>query len=520
MTDPHPLLSHTAEAEAELKHHRSSSIDDTIEYCIGDLGWKHTFQATYVSFAWFFDAQQTFISIFTDAEPKWSCTNPSCISSSSNLCRLPPTATWTWDSPPDASIISEWSLQCAGSIIKGLPASSFFFGCLVGGFALATLADSSLGRKKMLVLSSLLMSSTGVLTALSTGVWMYTALRFLSGFGRATIGTCALVLSTELVGKKWRENMGIMGFICFTLGFLSLPLIAFCNRDSSWRLIYLWTCLPSLIYSLSLLFLVRESPRWLYIKGRREEFVETLRSMAAPTNRSNLTQSFFGEWEEKAQQELSADIFSAAKILLKRGWSCRRLLSMMAVGFGIGLIYYGMPLGLGNLSVSLYLSVTLNAVSEFPASLFTFLLIGKLNRKGAVLGLCVMSGICSVCCVVVSWQGMQIVLELLSFFCACTAFDIVLIYTLELFPTCVRNSAVSMVRQALVFGGALSPLLVAAGRTNAFLSYGVFGVAISVCALFVVCLPETRGRTMSDTIEEEERRLLAADGDSDGVYCI
>ncbi|XP_057765229.1 organic cation/carnitine transporter 3-like [Salvia miltiorrhiza] len=517
MTDPHPLLSHTAPPEkgAPPQYQRSSSLDDTIEHCIGDLGWKHILQATLVSFAWFFDAQQTFISVFTDAEPQWSCVE-SC--AGADLCQLP-AAAWAWVTPADASIISDWSLQCAGSIVKGLPASSFFFGCLVGGFALATLADSSLGRKKMLVLSSLLMSLTGVLTALSTGIWMYTALRFVSGFGRATIGTCALVLSTELVGKKWRENIGIIGFICFTLGFLSLPVIAYWSRDSSWRLMYLWTCVPSVIYSISLMFIVPESPRWLFIKGRKEEFEETLRSMAAPTNRSSLTQSFFSrcgdDWVETSQE---TDMFSAAKILVKKGWSCRRLVSMMVVGFGIGMVYYGMPLGLGNLSVNLYVSVTLNAVSEFPASLFTFLLIGKLNRKGAVLGLCVMSGICSVCCVVVSWQGMQIVLELLSFFCACTAFDIVLIYTLELFPTSVRNSAVSMVRQALVFGGVLSPVLVAAGRKNSFLSYGVFGIAISVCALFVVCLPETRGRLLCDTIEEEERRYATAN--DDGVYCI
>ncbi|KAL1537160.1 organic cation/carnitine transporter 3-like [Salvia divinorum] len=518
MTDPQPLLSPTAAPEKEpptLECHRTPSLDDMIEHCIGDLGWKHTLQATLVSFTWFFDAQQTFISVFTDAEPEWSCTTTTC-AAGADLCHLPSSA-WAWDTPPDASIISDWSLQCAGSIVKGLPASSFFFGCLIGGFALATLADSSLGRKKMLVYSSLLMSLTGVLTALSTGVWMYTALRFVSGFGRATIGTCALVLSTELVGKKWRENIGIVGFICFTLGFLSLPIIAFFCRDCSWRLMYLWTCVPSVIYSISLIFLVPESPRWLFIKGKKEEFAETLRSMAAPTNRSSLTQSFFGQCNDERTMDEN-DIFSAAKILLSKGWSCRRLVSMMVVGFGIGIIYYGMPLGLGNLSVNLYISVTLNALSEFPASLFTFLFIGKLNRKGAVLGLCVMSGICSVCCVMVSWQGMQIVLELLSFFCACTAFDIVLIYTIELFPTSVRNSAVSMVRQALVFGGALSPLLVSAGRNNAFLSYGVFGVAIAVCALFVVCLPETRGRLLCDTMEEEERRCDAVN--SDGVYCI
>ncbi|KAL3620842.1 hypothetical protein CASFOL_035754 [Castilleja foliolosa] len=519
MTDPNPLLYRTGSPEpdhpAPSKKTRPS-LDDTIEHCIGKIGWAQIFQATLVSFGWFFDAQQTFISVFTDAQPKWSCNMSSC-TSTTDLCQLPDDS-WSWDSPATTSIISEWSLQCAGSVITGLPASAFLFGCLVGGFALATLADSSMGRKNMLVFSSLIMSTTGVLTAFSTNFWIYTGLRFVSGFGRATIGTCALVLSTELVGRKWRENIGIVGFTCFTLGFLSLPLIALSLKGSSWRLIYIWTCVPSLFYSLSVFFLVRESPRWLFIKGRKQEFADSVRSIAGPTNRAGLTQSFFGrcmDWEERCSEE--TDIFAAVRILVERGWGLRRLAAVMVVGFGIGMIYYGMPLGLGNLPIDLYLSVTLNALSEFPASLVTFLLIGKLGRRGFVCGLGLLSGICSVCCVLVKWKVMQIGMELISFFSACTAFDVVLIYTLELFPTCVRNSAVAMVRQALVLGGALSPVLIAAGRENGMLTYGVFGVTISICGVFVVFLPETRGKVMCDTMEEEERKNACS---VVVVYCV
>ncbi|KAL2495708.1 Organic cation/carnitine transporter 3 [Forsythia ovata] len=205
------------------------------------------------------------------------------------------------------------------------------------------------------------------------------------------------------------------------------------------------------------------------------------------------------------------------KILLQNSWALRRLVAVMVVGFGVGMIYYGMPLGLGNLSFDLYWSVALNALSEFPASFLTFFLIEKLDRKVSVMGLALLSGICSVSCVLVRWKRMQIGLELVSFFSACAAFDVVLIYTLELFPTCVRNSGVSMVRQALVFGGVFSPVLVAAGRKNGFLSYGVFGVTIAVCGLFVACLPETRGRTFCDTMDEEERKNEAINNGVDKV---
>lgn len=505
MADQNPLLTHTeAAAPPDIpRNQQYLTLDDTIEHCIGDLGWSQLLQEILISFAWFFDAQQTFISVFTGAQPKWSCKHSSSSCNNANVCDLPRDS-WSWDLPAFTSPISEWSLECANPIIIGLPASSFFTGCLAGGFALATLADSTLGRKNMLVLSSLIMSLSGVLAAVSTNVWMYAALRFVSGFGRATIGTCALVLSTELVGKKWRGNAGIMGFVCFALGFLSLPAEAYLLRGYSWRLIYLWTCVPSLFYSILMYFAVQESPRWLFIKGRKEEFIQALRSIAGSKKRGRLTESFFNEtvnWEEKVQEQ---DIYSAMKMLLNKGWALRRIAAVMAVGFGIGMIYYGMPLGLGNLSFDLYLGVTLNALSEFPSSFLTFFLIGKLNRKSSILGLTVLSGICSVACVLVKWKGIQMGLELVSFCSACTGTNVILIYALELFPTCVRNSAVSMVRQAVVLSGVLSPVLVAAGKHNGLISYGVFGVTIVLCGLFVIWLPETKGRAFCDTMEEEE----------------
>lgn len=249
---------------------------------------------------------------------------------------------------------------------------------------------------------------------------------------------------------------------------------------------------------------MHESPRWLFVKGRKEEFIKTLTSMAE--NRSYLlTERLLNSVECDKSQELS-NIYSAFKILVTKWWALRRLTAVMVVAFGIGTVYLGMPLSLGNLSLNLYLNVTLNALSELPASLLTFFLIGKVNRKGCMMGLSLVSGICSLGCVVgMKWDmGIQIPLELLSFFSGCTAVDVVLIYTLELFLTCVRNSAVAMVRQAIVFSGVVSPLVVAAGGENGWLSYGVFGVTIGVCGMLVVWLPETRRRTLCDTMEEEE----------------
>jgi MFS family permease len=522
MADSTQLLSHSQADSAESESsppsdqkHLPISLDSRIERFLGDFGWAQFLQAALVSLAWIFDAQQTFISVFTDAHPKWHCTqlgDESCDDSVSNICHLPKNS-WAWDWPAHTSIISEWSLECAASIVTGLPASSFFMGCLAGGLVLATLADSTLGRKNVLFLSCLTMSVSSLLTVFSTNIWIYSALRFVCGFFRSTIGTCSLVLATELVGKRWRGQVGVMGFFCFTLGFLSLPAIAYMNIGFSWRNLYLWTSIPGIIYSTLVRFLVRESPRWLFVQGRENEAMATLKCIANATpDNSSLTWTFSGvsSFEHETGNN---NLYSAMKILLEKRWALRRLSAVMVMGFGMGLVYYGMPLGLGNLAFNLYLSVTLNALSELPSSMVTFFLIGKLNRKSSIMVFTSLSGVCSIMCALKGkeWRKFQIGLELVSFFSACTATNILFIFTIELFPTLVRNSAMSMLRQALVLGGVFSPMLVAVGRRgDGFSSYGVFGLVIGCCGLFAACLPETRGMTLCDTMDEEEHKENAA----------
>lgn len=226
MADPTPLLcqpnpsSDTQEQPPSPpppnKHH--PSLGSTVELCIGDFNWSQFLQSVLVSIAWLFDAQQTFITVFTDAQPSWHCTSAdNDCAATATLCDLP-REWWAWDGPAHASTVSEWGLECANSVISGLPASSFFVGCLVGGFGLASLADSSLGRKNTLFFSCLVMGITSLLATLSPNVWIYSALKFLCGFARATIGTSALVLATEIVGKRRRGQTSVIGFFCFTIG--------------------------------------------------------------------------------------------------------------------------------------------------------------------------------------------------------------------------------------------------------------------------------------------------------------
>ncbi|KAL3748856.1 hypothetical protein ACJRO7_010009 [Eucalyptus globulus] len=492
-----PLLSRSGSSELEIPvadETQSDSLDELTEWCIEGLNSRQFLQAMLVSLARFFDGQQACISDFTDAEPSWHCTggaNTTC-SSSSDFCDIPD-GSWAWDGPPSKSIVSEWALECANYFITGLPTTScFYLGCLVGGFVFATLADGSLGRKNLLVLSCFIMSSAAQATSFSPDVWVYSALRFASGFGRASIGTCAVVLSTEMVGKNSRGLIGMIGLFMNTLGLLSLPAIAYLLRDASWRCLYVATSVPALIYTSVTFFLVRDPA--------------TLTRFTSPAKRSRL-ELYLSRLLHK-QEPTKLGLYSSIKYILEQQWASTRLLKVMALGFGTGMMDYGMLLGVGNLGINLYLSVTFNALVILPSYVASYFLIERWKRRDSVLGFTVLSGSLSIVCAIVgSGSLLELGLEVASFFCTCVAYNVLLIYTTELFPTRVRNSAISMMRQAVVLGVLLDPTLISAGKDIRYLTFLVFGLTIICCGCAAAFLPETRGLTLRDTLDEQEQRI-------------
>ncbi|XP_023926699.2 organic cation/carnitine transporter 2 [Quercus suber] len=277
LTDTHSAEQKTPETKQVLP---SLSQDETIEQIIGGFGWSQFLQALLVSVPTLIDAQQIFISIFADAHPKWHCNLNATCSPKSNICELPKSA-WYWVDSSHKTIISEWGLECASSFIMGLPASSFFLGCLIGGFTLAIFGDFWLGRRKLLYLSCLTMCLASLLTAFSVNIWMYSALRLISGFGRAPIISCSLIFLTERVGKRWRGQIGSIGFFSYAVGLMSLSAIAYLNRGSSWRKLYLYTSISSISFCIMTYFFVYESPRWLFMQGRDKEAVDVLRGIAS-----------------------------------------------------------------------------------------------------------------------------------------------------------------------------------------------------------------------------------------------
>ncbi|XP_074307714.1 organic cation/carnitine transporter 3-like [Silene latifolia] len=479
------------------------SVEEVIEGSLGKMTWNQILQAVFACIPPIFDNQQTLISVFTDAQPAWYCTNTNILNcnSYSNICSLP-RADWNWVANKNRTIISDWDLECASSFIKGLPATCYFVGCLLTGFLVASLGDTSLGRKNLLLFSCLTMSLAALASGFAPSFWWYCVLRFICGAGRVSITISSFVLLSEKVGKRWRGQIVLLGFISLTLGILSLTGIAYFTRTSSWRALYIWTSTPGILYSVMIHFCLFESPRWLFLQGRQNEAVSVLKRIGTLSHLSSvLARNMF-----KIEQS-NVNPFSSMRVIAKKRWAIQRLLVTMVLSFGVGMMYFGMFLGVGSLGPNIYLSSIYNSLIFLVSSLLSYLFwIQRVNRRSSILGFCTVSGATGIVSIIAGHdqKGIRVGLELTALFCACMVFNILFIYTVELFPTCVRNTAVSLSRQALLFASVFVPVLVVIGRRNELFGHTVFGVTIIVCGLLVLSLPETRGKVLCDTMEEQE----------------
>ncbi|OMO50230.1 General substrate transporter [Corchorus capsularis] len=525
----------SAESKLEL------SVEEVVDRYVGSLGISQLLHVVLVSLAWVFDSQNTLITIFTDAQPAaWRCktqfdhhniTNYSnsslCMTSSKGqdaglLCGLP-AATWEWVGGNTTSTIAEWGLVCHRKFLAALPASLFFIGSIFGCALYGHLADAYLGRKKTLLLSCILTSATTFITSLSPNVWMYALLRFANGFSRSGIGICCLVLATEAVGRKWRGQVGQYGFFFFTAGFLSLPFIAHPTR-SCWRNLYKIISLPPLMYTILLVPFVPESPRWLLVKGRNREALDVLERFARLNSKKlpdNLHLIIPSQSDQNGNQGESERESKKKESLWTVKWAAKRMITVIVAGFGVGFVYYGIQLNVENLNFNLYFTVVLNALMEIPAIFIGSLLLSITKRRLLFSLSAILAGVSCLLCIIFSSKAKasyqyhsrgswaQLTIEAIGFMAASIAFDVMLIYCVELFPTNVRNFAVSVLRQALMLGASLAPLLVVVGRLSPSLSFLVFGAFSIISGILSLWLPETKNAPLYETLkqQEEEEKL-------------
>lgn len=376
------------------------------------------------------------------------------------------------------------------------------------------LSDSFLGRKGSLTVVCIMNTIFGCLTAFSPNYWIYVLLRLLTGFSTGGVGLCAFVLATEPVGPTKRGTAGMSTFYFFSTGIAILSGIAYIFPQ--WRELYIASSIPSLLFLLAVLPFVSESPRWYLVRGRITEAMKLMRAIAKSNNKhlpegvvlaldeeANNDSPTTNE-EDQTYKELldSKDAISGSLIdVVKLPMTRMRLFLAVAINFLCSVVYYGLSLNVVNLETNLYINVLLNAVAEMPAFTITAILLDKYGRKPLAIGTLWFSGVFCFAGSFVgnagAWKVVKMVCGILGIFGMAGTYNLLFIYTTELFPTVVRNAALGCATQAAQMGAILSPFVVVLGGGLPFAVFAVCGIAGGVFAFY---LPETLNKPLYDTM--------------------
>ncbi|CDY33276.1 BnaA01g19430D [Brassica napus] len=156
---------------------------------------------------------------------------------------------------------------------------------LIGATMITTFSgpvSDRVGRRSMLILSSLLYFLSSIVMFWSPNVYVLLFARLLDGFGIGLAVTLVPIYISETAPSEIRGLLNTFPQFCGSGGmFLSYCLVfgMSLQESPSWRLMLGVLSIPSILYFVLAAFFLPESPRWLVSKGRMEEARQVLQRL-------------------------------------------------------------------------------------------------------------------------------------------------------------------------------------------------------------------------------------------------
>ncbi|KAE8590823.1 hypothetical protein XENTR_v10018219 [Xenopus tropicalis] len=466
-------------------------LDEAFLY-IGEFGCCQKRLTAFLTLLQVYVACQSMLIVLVGAVPEYLIDNEDISASKEEYTKhLHDTNNFT-------SIVSEWHLIKNEAYKVNLASSLFFAGLLIGNILFGPLSDK-LGRRPV-YLSGLFFDITfGYCTALAPSYEVFAVSRFFVGIMNGGMALVSFVLTQEYVGKSYWALTGSLTNLIFAVGIAFYALLGFYIRN--WRTLAFVANSPGIFFFL-LSFLLPESPRWLYSHGYTTEAEGVLQSMAV------------GNGVERPVVKLKSCPGTSSKSahsvfdLVKYGVLRWRTILLMYIWYVCSLVYYGLTLNAGELKGNLYLNVALYGLVEVPAFPLCLYFIEKSwsGRRKATAGFLGFAGFACIFTIFLPETNGDLlnptVLALFGKLSVSAAFNVVYIYTSELYPTVVRNAGLGVCAMACRFGGILSPFIPTMKSLNPSMPFVAFGISGISAGILSLLLPETRNKPIAESIED------------------
>lgn len=407
---------------------------------------------------------------------------------------------------------------------EGWFVSSALIGSIAGVAISGELTDR-FGRKKLLILSSLLffISALGC-TLMPTAFWII-SFRILGGMGIGVSSIIVPLYISEIAPANIRGRLVTFYQLAVTIGILlaylsngallqfSLDMegsslqgfLDFLFVSEVWRGMFSVLMIPSLLFLIGLI-LVPESPRWLIQKNRPNEAEAIITKI---TGDKNLAAAQITEVLSVLHTETGSyrELLSPS---LRKALLLGILLPFLSQFSGINaIIYYG-PTILHSAGVTMSNSFMSQVIFGFAIVIFTLIAIWKVDHLGrrrlyligtacaavslALTGLCFHFTFSSPL-----WLILSVLLFLASF--AFSIGPLKFVVASEIFPNKIRGRAMAISIMTMWIAdtivGQLTPVsLRYAGTAPTFWFFSFFCL---IGFIFVLkCLPETKGKSLED----------------------
>ncbi|OWF47020.1 Organic cation transporter protein [Mizuhopecten yessoensis] len=402
----------------------------------------------------------------------------------------------------EETFATQHGLLCSDSLKTSHSQMLFYVGVLAGDLGFGMLSDY-IGRKKTFAITSVVLVASSVSAAFAPEFYSFLMLEFIVGASIHGLFMVCCVHGLELVGPSKRIWAGIVIHIFFAIGLVYLAGVGYLLRH--WKWIQLAVAIPCSFYMLYWWF-IPESPRWLISQGRYDEAEEILQRIAK-VNKVETSERFVDEKTLDAPEGGQLWHLFTSKVLFFR---------TMILFFNwivVSMVYYGVTMHAGKLSDSFFFGFFLMALVEFPAGAATIALLDRWGRQKLQCACMLTAGIACLCTIFPVLFGgddlmpLTLTLSMIGKFGAAAAFGVIYVFSLELYPTIVRNGGMGASSCVARFGGMAAPYVAQSGQLvggnfGLALPLVIFGGASVAAGLLALLLPETLERKLPETIED------------------
>ncbi|CAH1262025.1 SLC22A3 [Branchiostoma lanceolatum] len=321
-----------------------------------------------------------------------------------------------------------------------------------------------------------------------------------------------LVTGMETIGISWRMAFGICTALAPAVGYALLGTLAYVIRD--WRILQL--AITSLgVLSLIAWWFIPESPRWLLLNNKVEQWREAIQRIAeyngvemSPKIYKYVESSTAGSGGNDEVDGIPGDSTRNYNILdLVRTPNMRKItVAMIIASLNTICVYVGLLFGTSLLAGSHYVNFILGACVEAVAILTVGVTMRRWGRKRSVVAFSLLAGVSCVATAVVPNGLGQVTTALATVgrFGVSSTITVLDIYSTELFPTVIRHMGVGTTILVSRVGGIVAPFLSLLGNVWRPLPLMTLGVLSCVTSMVVTVLPETHGVPLPNTLEDGE----------------